>query len=480
MNSDGEEQVYTILDGKYIVLKTLGRGATSSVKLAKDINDHGRLYAIKIVKKKNINEIDLKFFFNEMQMLKAIDHVNIIKIFDGNSGILKKSNGMTKMVNYLALELASNGELFDYIYFPKKGFGEEIGQYIFLQLLEGLEATHNYGIAHRDLKTENMMLSEDWTLKIADFGYSTPLIGRKGDGNLTTCLGTMSYCAPEILMRKPYIGTFADIFSCGVILFILVTGRLPFQKAARTDYHYQFILKNDYEGFWNATTSKIENLSNEFKTLVNCMLAFDPTQRPSIAEIRSYSWMLKPLSSYHTVKAEFEMRKSLIKKIKHSETKLNMIQNKIKITQTADTYRSNFDEFEKLKFSETRVIYDYMSYQGGFTNPCANVFIIKEINPDNILESLYYYINNYQFKDGLNKLKIDKIYDKKYGMKISEFMNETSEDDFVFETFNFSITISKFGINSFVVELIKEGGDKMKFYEVYDDILSSFTLKDNK
>jgi len=77
------------------------------------------------------------------------------------------------MVDYIVLEIAENGELFDYLYFPGKGFGEDFGRYLFKELVNGLEACHKAGVAHRDLKTENIMMNDDWTLKIADFGYAT-------------------------------------------------------------------------------------------------------------------------------------------------------------------------------------------------------------------------------------------------------------------------------------------------------------------
>ena len=89
---------------------------------------------------------------------------------------------------------------------------------------EDLESCHISGVVHRDLKTENIMMDENWVLKIADFGYATLLAGKKGDGILKTHLGTVSYAAPEILSHKDYNGPCADIFSIGVILFVLVKG----------------------------------------------------------------------------------------------------------------------------------------------------------------------------------------------------------------------------------------------------------------
>jgi len=102
-------------------------------------------------------------------------------------------------------------------------FEERIARYFFRQFLEGLDYCHLRGVSHRDLKPHNLLLSHDYELKIADFGFAAPIEGKDGKGNLETYLGTMNYMAPEIHLKLPYDGRQVDIFAAGVILFMMVS-----------------------------------------------------------------------------------------------------------------------------------------------------------------------------------------------------------------------------------------------------------------
>jgi serine/threonine protein kinase len=318
-----------ILDDKYYILKKLGSGATCKVKLGLD-KETNELCAIKILTQKagTLNTTS-KHYFAEFEMLKKINHKNIINLKGANKGQIKKSDGRTKLVDYIVLELAENGELFDYLYFPKKGFSEPFARYIFKELIEGLEACHLSGVAHRDLKTENIMMNRDWTLKIADFGYATLLAGKTGSGVLYTCLGTLSYAAPEILNKKPYSGSCVDVFACGVILFVLVTGKLPFGKAVIFDSYYKNFIKNDYEAFWAMMSPKLNPpVSEEFKSLIDLLLAYDPSSRPSISEIKSHPWMTGEIPSKEEIVEEFEKRKEIVTRMRKIEAEEQQLKKK--------------------------------------------------------------------------------------------------------------------------------------------------------
>lgn len=109
---------------------------------------------------------------------------------------------------------------------------------------------HTAGVAHRDLKPENLMLTGDYQIKIADFGFAAPIAGRDNSGYLQTQLGTESYMAPEIHLGKPYTGAGVDLFASVIILFIMVSQRPPFNRADINDPHYRLVVGNKADVFW--------------------------------------------------------------------------------------------------------------------------------------------------------------------------------------------------------------------------------------
>ena len=156
-----------------------------------------------------------------------------------------KANGSQKKVDYIVLEYAEGGELFDFIADTGK-LDEKMTRYYFKQLLDGLEFVHNRGFCHRDLKPENLLLDSHGNLKIADFGFAAPAKGTDNQGNLRTQCGTVSYMAPEILLRRPYKGPQVDVFSAGSMLFIMFSACPAFEHAAPQDRLFRLD-----DGSWN-------------------------------------------------------------------------------------------------------------------------------------------------------------------------------------------------------------------------------------
>lgn len=312
------------IDSKFYLIKKLGKGSYSKVYLGvsieqfenKNTKDESKFYSIKVI---DPIRSDISMFKNEVQFLENIDHNNILKIYAYGAGIkskIKDEKIKEKKIFYIVMEYLEHGELLNYITkvspLEPKGFGEELGKLIFSQLLDGLEEIHSKNIFHRDIKLDNIMLGNDYKFKFVDFGFCTDEIGL-----LRTYLGTPSYAAPELHLKKGYYAKSEDIFSLGVTLFIIVTGALPFKLAIPNDTFYQFIIKSDYVGFWKKRTI---NVSPAFMELFDNMIAFDYTQRPSISEIRQSPWMkninydLLPL-----LKKELNLREQIIKKIKNEE-----------------------------------------------------------------------------------------------------------------------------------------------------------------
>ena len=169
---------------------------------------------------------------NEVSILQKLDHQNIIKLehYNLDGDFLYFLNGKQKqLVYYIVIEYAQNGDLFESLYLSESGFSVEMARFYFHQLIDTLDYLHNSKeIIHRDLKIENLLLSQDYSLKLADFGLSTHKQGRYGHNLLYSRVGTANCMAPEMLERRPYKGTYSDIFAAGIILFTMVTGGVPF------------------------------------------------------------------------------------------------------------------------------------------------------------------------------------------------------------------------------------------------------------
>lgn len=222
---------------------------------------------------------------------------------------------MLLRVLYAIIQLAQGGEVFDFLSVTGR-FSEPVARYYFRQLVEALDHCHSKGFAHRDLKPENLLFDVNFNLLLADFGFSTLMAGKDGSGKLKTILGTDNYMAPEIHSKNPYIGSSVDLFAAGIILFIFLTGHPPFNHAKATDSYYSLICMNNHEKFWHFHSRKKPNgaafFSADFMNLINAMLAFDPTQRPSIAEIKSHSWYRGEVPTHEQVLAEFQQRKAKV------------------------------------------------------------------------------------------------------------------------------------------------------------------------
>jgi len=341
------------LNSQYYLIKKIGHGASGTVFLSYAINDEKEqktFYAIKILNPKNSNENNINSC--EVNFLEIMNHKNILKVYGHGLGILQLISGSTQKVHYIIMDYLNHGSLLSQLG-KNVGFGEDLGRLIFAQLLDGLEAIHSSNIVHRDIKLDNIMVSgDDYTLKYVDFGFAT----EKSFGYLTSYLGTPSYAAPELHMKRPYLGVFEDIFSLGVTLFIIVTGYLPFTLSMPNDPLYHYISIGDYFNFWRKRNIKV---SQSFMELFNNLIAFDPSQRPSISEIRNSKWMkeinweLLPL-----LKQEFMKREEIINnRIKNAKIKMNQLVNKININKNNNNNNNtkNVDEI-LLKIKEEKKI----------------------------------------------------------------------------------------------------------------------------
>lgn len=208
--------------GKYELGKTLGEGTFAKVKFAKNV-ETGDSFAIKILDRDQVLRHKMvENLKREISTMKLIKHPNVVKIFEVMA---------SKSKIYIVLEFVGGGELFDQIAKQGRLKEDDAGRY-FQQLINAVDYCHSRGVYHRDLKPENLLLDSYGVLKVSDFGLSTFSQKVREDGLLHTACGTPNYVAPEVLNDKGYDGTASDIWSCGVILFVLLAGYLPFDESS--------------------------------------------------------------------------------------------------------------------------------------------------------------------------------------------------------------------------------------------------------
>ncbi|KAK9734352.1 hypothetical protein RND81_04G133700 [Saponaria officinalis] len=270
-----------ILMGKYEVGRLLGCGGFAKVYHARDIRS-GQSVAIKAVNKAKMEKKCLTtHVMREITVMRNLRHPHIIRLIE----VLASR---TKV--YFVLEFAKGGELFAKV--AKGRFSEDLSRRYFQQLISAVGYCHSRGVYHRDLKPENLLLDENWDLKVSDFGLSAvkgdfvDMISTNdsSDGMLHTMCGTPAYVAPEILAKKGYFGNKVDIWSCGIVLFVLTAGYLPFNDGN---------LMNLYRKIYKGEFKCPKWMSSDLKNLLHRLFDINPSTRITIDEIVNDPWFKK-------------------------------------------------------------------------------------------------------------------------------------------------------------------------------------------
>ncbi|XP_033213576.1 calcium/calmodulin-dependent protein kinase type 1 isoform X2 [Belonocnema kinseyi] len=273
LKKDGKDDKSPSVDEKYTLKELLGTGAFSEVRLAESKDKPGQMFAVKIIDKKALKgkEDSLE---NEIKVLRRLKHPNIVQLLETFED---------KHKVYLVMELVTGGELFDRIV-EKGSYTEKDASGLIRQVLEAVDYMHEQGVVHRDLKPENLLYyspDEDSKIMISDFGLSK----MEDSGIMATACGTPGYVAPEVLAQKPY-GKAVDVWSIGVISYILLCGYPPFYDENDANLFAQ-ILKGEFEfdsPYW-------DDISDSAKDFIHRLMCVNVEERYTCKQALAHPWI---------------------------------------------------------------------------------------------------------------------------------------------------------------------------------------------
>ncbi|KAF6818183.1 hypothetical protein CSOJ01_02064 [Colletotrichum sojae] len=274
-----------------IISKTIGRGAYASIKKAIPTEESTPVFAVKFIHKGYAvkhGRVSAKQLLMEVSLHSHVgQHPNVIEWF---------ASGEDPNWRWIAMEFAAGGDLFDKIE-ADVGVHENIAHLYFLQLISGVSFIHSKGVAHRDLKPENILLSDAGNLKLADFGMATMFEYKGQRKTSSTLCGSPPYIAPEILAcskaekndpssGNKYSSDLVDIWSCGVILFVLLVGNTPWDEPSNGSWEYQEYVRTN----GRSTDALWGRIPPNALSLLRGMMNVDAKKRFSFARIRQHPW----------------------------------------------------------------------------------------------------------------------------------------------------------------------------------------------
>ncbi|PIA45812.1 hypothetical protein AQUCO_01600210v1 [Aquilegia coerulea] len=295
---------------------------------------------MKVVGKEKVIQVGMmEQVKREISVMKMVKHSNIVELHEVMA---------SKSKIYFAMEFVRGGELFAKV--AKGRLKEEVARAYFQQLISAIDFCHSRGVYHRDLKPENLLLDDEGNLKVTDFGLSALSEHLRQDGLLHTTCGTPAYVAPEVIGKKGYDGAKADLWSCGVILYVLLAGFLPFQ-----DDNVVAMYKKIYRGDFKCPPW----FSSDARRLVTKLLDPNPSSRITISKVMETSWFKKSIP-----------KAILIQEAKELESGMNQSELKVKQSETLNAFHiislsEGFDlsplfeekkreEKEELRFATTK------------------------------------------------------------------------------------------------------------------------------
>ncbi|GAA33064.2 BR serine/threonine kinase, partial [Clonorchis sinensis] len=234
----------------------------------------GKKVAVKIVNREKLSESVLQKVEREIAIMKLIEHPHVLGLYD----VYENRRHL-----YLILEHVSGGELFDYLVRKGRLVPKEARRF-FKQIISALDFCHSHCICHRDLKPENLLLDDKLNIRVADFGMAS----LQPEGSLleTSC-GSPHYACPEVIRGEKYDGRMADVWSCGVILYALLVGALPFD-----DDNLRNLLEKVKKGVFHIPPF----VSPDCQSLLRAMIEVNPRKRITLKEVLEHRWVTSDTS----------------------------------------------------------------------------------------------------------------------------------------------------------------------------------------
>ncbi|XP_038161488.1 SNF related kinase b [Cyprinodon tularosa] len=258
------------LSGLYHLGRTLGRGHFAVVKLGRHVNT-GQLVAVKMIDKTKLDVMATSHLLQEVKCMRLVQHPNVVRLYEVID---------TPTTLYLVMELAEGGDLYDYILRHEGGVAEATAKRHFAQIVRAVSYCHQLHVVHRDLKPENVVFfPQQGAVKLTDFGFSN--LFQPGMMLATSC-GSLAYSAPEILLGEEYDAPAVDIWSLGVILYMLVCGVPPFQETNDSETLVMIL---------DCRYTVPEHVSEDCRDLISRMLQKDPCCRACLDEIEAHQWL---------------------------------------------------------------------------------------------------------------------------------------------------------------------------------------------
>lgn len=353
--------------------KTIGHGGFAMVKCAETQRENPRYVAIKLVylplaAEKGVSPEDIA---REAYIQKHVPHQNIVRMYDF---------GYNKDWAWIALELAENGELFDKIE-PDLGVDQDVAHFYFTQLINAVGFMHSQGVAHRDIKPENLVLDSNGNLKLTDFGLACVFKKKTGPKKrCTKSCGSPPYAAPEIVSES-YDPSMCDIWSCGVVLFVLLTGKIAWEMPVMEDKDFAYYIRNKGE----VLVSPWNKIDLGALSLLRKILVLDVTERIGIEKIKQHQWMIRErglLDSNGMCKDPYKLSARLLVNLY-----INMSDGEFKkVAEYSATQRSNRRKLE--------------------TQPTDN-YIVDDLDTNtNKLYSDVYSVSQQPYSDRTKRMKI--------------------------------------------------------------------------